>query len=215
MISSGTLLALIGLGQPLTLAAMLFYLISSTLAVASFVLLTELIERIYTPTDSVLALSMEFFALDDEKKESAGVAIPGAMAFLGLAFAACALIMAGLPPLSGFIAKFNILHQLLQTPMTGSNWLLLILLVVAGLSAIISLMRFGVRSFWTAQSAQSPRLKLTEAGPVLLLLSACISMAIFAGPVHALLERVATELQQTDRYVEQVLDTVAVSREVL
>ncbi len=215
VISSGTLLALIGLGQPLTLAAMLFYLISSTLAVASFVLLTELIERIYTPTDSVLALSMEFFALDDEKKESAGVAIPGAMAFLGLAFAACALIMAGLPPLSGFIAKFNILHQLLQTPMTGSNWLLLILLVVAGLSAIISLMRFGVRSFWTAQSAQSPRLKLTEAGPVLLLLSACISMAIFAGPVHALLERVATELQQTDRYVEQVLDTVAVSREVL
>ena len=212
VISSGTLLALIGLGQDLTLSAMLFYLLSSTLAVAAFVLLTELIERIYTPTDSVLALSMEFFALDGEKKESAGVVIPAAMAFLGLAFAACALIMAGLPPLSGFVAKFSILHQLLQTPMGRGDWALLVLLFIAGLSAIISLMRFGVRSFWTAHTSQSPRLKFSEASPILLLLMVCISMAILAGPLSALLERVADDLLQTSRYIEQVMQTIAISR---
>jgi len=215
VISSGTLLALIGYGESLTLSAMLFYLISSTLAVAAFILLTELIERIYTPVDSVLALSMEFFALDEEKKESAGVAIPAAMAFLGLTFAACALIMSGLPPLSGFIAKFSILHQLLQSRNDLASWLLLLLLMLAGLTAIISLMRFGVRSFWTAQSSQSPRLKLSEAGPVSLLLLLCIAMAIFAGPLNTLLERVADDLQQTDRYIEQVLNSQPVTKERL
>lgn len=209
VISSGTLLALVGYGENITLSAMLFYLISSTLAVAAFVLLTELIERIYTPADSVLALSMEFFAMDEEKKESAGVVIPAAMAFLGLTFAACALIMAGLPPLSGFIAKFSILHQLLQSRNDFSSWLLFALLIIAGLTAIISLMRFGVRSFWTAQAAQSPRLKISEASPVLALLLLCISMAILAAPLNSLLERVTDDLLQTNRYIEQVLSTAA------
>lgn len=208
VISSGTLLALIGYGEALTLSAMLYYLLSSTLAVAAFVLLTELIERIYTPADSVFALSMEFFAMEEEKQESAGVVIPAAMAFLGLTFVACALIMAGLPPLSGFIAKFSILHQLLQSKHNFASWILLILLIVAGLTAIISLMRFGVRSFWTAQTAQTPRLKISEASPVLILLLLCISMAALAAPLNTLLDRVADDLLQTSRYVEQVLSTL-------
>jgi len=212
VISSGTLLALMGYGEAITLSAMLFYLISSTLAVAAFVLLTELIERIYTPADSVFALSMEFFAMEEEKKESAGVVIPAAMAFLGLTFAACALIMSGLPPLSGFIAKFSILHQLLQSRNDIASWLLVILLIFAGLTAIISLMRFGVRSFWTAQAAQSPRLKMSEASPILLLLLLCITMTIMAGPLYALLDRVADDLLQTHRYIEQVLHTAPISR---
>lgn len=215
VISSGTLLALIGYGEHLTLSAMLFYLVSSTLAVAAFVLLTELIERIYTPADSVFALSMEFFAPEEEQHESAGVAIPAAMAFLGLTFAACALIISGLPPLSGFIAKFSILHQLLQSRNDFASWLFLLLLMLAGLTAIIALMRFGVRSFWTAQSSQSPRLKLSEAGPVSLLLLLCIALTIFAGPVHTLLERVADDLRQTERYIEQVLTSTTNSRESL
>lgn len=215
IISSGTLLALIGYGEALTLSAMLFYLLSSTLAVAAFVLLTELIERIYTPADSVFALSMEFFAPEEEKHESAGVAIPAAMAFLGLSFAACALIISGLPPLSGFISKFTILHQLLQSRNDLASWLFLALLMLAGLTAIISLMRFGVRSFWTAQSSQSPRLKVSEAGPVSLLLVLCILMAVLAGPLNALLLRVADDLQQTGRYIEQVLQAKPITKEPL
>lgn len=212
VISSGTLLALIGYGEAAILSALLFYLLSSTLAVAAFVLLTELIERIYTPADSVFALSMEFFAPEDEQRESAGVAIPGAMAFLGLAFAACALIMAGLPPLSGFIAKFSILHQLLQSRQDLSSWVFLFLLIFAGLTAIISLMRFGVRSFWTAQAAQSPHLKISEASPVLCLLLLAISMAVLAGPLFGLLDRVADDLLQTERYMHQVLEAAPVRR---
>src|SRR5690606_31869367 len=56
IISSGTLLALIGYGDAALLSSVLFYLISSTLAVAAFIMLTELTDRIYTPAASVLAL---------------------------------------------------------------------------------------------------------------------------------------------------------------
>jgi multicomponent K+:H+ antiporter subunit D len=48
IISSGTLLAVISFGQTALTSAALFYLLSSTLAVAAFMLLIELIERIAT-----------------------------------------------------------------------------------------------------------------------------------------------------------------------
>ena len=43
------------------------------------------------------------------EQEEVGVAIPGTLAVLGVCFAACGLLLAGLPPLSGFIAKFALL----------------------------------------------------------------------------------------------------------
>ena len=42
------------------------------------------------------------------------MAIPATMAILGLAFIGCALVIAGLPPLSGFIAKFALLTAALN-----------------------------------------------------------------------------------------------------
>jgi multicomponent K+:H+ antiporter subunit D len=36
------------------------------------------------------------------------------MAFLGVAFTVCALVTAGLPPLSGFVAKLAMLSALLE-----------------------------------------------------------------------------------------------------
>ncbi|MDX3775268.1 monovalent cation/H+ antiporter subunit D [Chromatiaceae bacterium AAb-1] len=211
VISSGTLLAAVGYGQPALISAALFYLLSSTLALAAFVLLIELIDRIRTPAASMLALTMEAFAIDDASKpESAGVAIPAAMAFLGLTFAACALIMAGLPPLSGFIAKFSIFATLLnennQQLHSPFSWVLLILIIVSGLAAIIALMRFGVRTFWST-SAVPPRLQITEAAPISVLLALCVTMTIAAGPLHGYLQRVAADLHQPQLYIDRVISS--------
>lgn len=216
VISSGTLLAAIGYGQPSLIGITLFYLISSTLAVSGLLLLIELVERIRTPSAAMLALTMEAFAVEDTPDEPVGVAIPGALAFLGLAFAACGLIITGLPPFSGFIAKFGLFHALLN-PGVGESmsplaWLLLPLVVVSGLAGIISLMRFGVRTFWTA-SVTPPRLQISEAAPISALLFLCVLLTVQAGPVVAYLERGSAMLHQPDAYIEQVLSAPVVTRE--
>ena len=218
IISSGTLLAAVGYGEQQVVGAALFYLLSSTLAVAAFMLLIELIERIRKPSAAMLALTMEAFAIDNDPEESAGVIIPAAMAFLGLAFVACALIIAGLPPLSGFVAKFTLFHALLNpSGMFIDNlytagplaWTMLALIILSGLAAIISLMRFGVRTFWSSD-ATTPRLQLTEAMPVSILLLLCISMTVLAGPTSAYLDRTASALHEPSQYIERVMSIAPV-----
>ena len=41
-----------------------------------------------------------------------GQIIPWTMAFLGLSFIACALLIIGMPPLSGFIGKLSLISAL-------------------------------------------------------------------------------------------------------
>lgn len=210
IISSGTLLTLLGYHQPQTLGAALFYLISSTLAVSCFVLLIELMERIRTPTTNFLALTMEALAIQSTEEETAGIAVPAAMAFLGLVFMGSALIIAGLPPLSGFIAKFSIFHGLLH-PTSGEigwiGWLFMALVILSGMAAIIALMRFGVRTFWSITAPIPPRITLTEGLPVLALLLLAVSMTFAAGPVRGYLDRVAADQNNPQRYIQQVLTT--------
>lgn len=214
IISSGTLLAVISYGQASLTSAALFYLLSSTLAVAAFMLLIELIERIRNPAAAMLALTMEAFAIEDEPGESAGVAVPGALAFLGLAFAGCALIMAGLPPLSGFIAKFSIFHALLtehaETTLGYSGWTLLTLIVVSGFASVMALMRFGVRTFWASPVSKTPRLQITEAAPIFALVLICVLFTVQAGPLKRYLDRTAASLHTPQVYIQQVLAQPAV-----
>lgn len=215
IISSGTLLAVISFGQAAMTSAALFYLLSSTLAVAAFMLLIELIERIRNPAAAMLALTMEAFAIEDEPEESAGLPIPGALAFLGLAFAGCSLIMAGMPPLSGFIAKFAIFHSLLtehaETSLGYSGWTLLVLIVISGLAGVIALMRFGVRTFWAAPITRAPHLQVTEAAPIFALLLLCVLFTVQAGPLRRYLDRTAAGLHEPHQYIQQVLSKPAVS----
>ncbi|WP_193073597.1 monovalent cation/H+ antiporter subunit D [Pseudomonas sp. FME51] len=219
IISSGTLLAAIGYGEQKVIAAALFYLVSSTLAVAAFMLLMELVERIRKPSAAMLALTMEAFAIDDAPEESAGVVIPAAMAFIGLSFVACALIIAGLPPLSGFLAKFALFHALLNPTglFTGNlysagplAWSMLGLIIASGLAAIISLMRFGVRTFWASADAKAPRLQLSEALPVSMLLLLCVIISVAAGPASSYMERTSAVLHEPQLYIDRVLSSPAV-----
>src|SRR5690606_15555436 len=73
LVSSGTLLAALGLANPAVTAGALYYLVSSTLTVAAFFLLVELIERGQDPAANLLAVTMEAYGDDDEEEQEAEV----------------------------------------------------------------------------------------------------------------------------------------------
>jgi len=207
--SSGTLLAVIGTGEGGALAAALFYLVGSTLGVAALYLLVELVERAREPGAEILAVTAAaFLGAEDEgegPEEEVGVAIPATMALLGLAFLLCALLLAGLPPLPLYLAKFGILAALLAAePVPGAAWAILALLMLSGLAAIIAVGRAGVRIFW-ATTRTVPRVRVVEMAPVALLLGLCLWLTIAAGPAMRYMNDAAQALRAPAPYLDNVL----------
>jgi len=218
LVSSGTLLAAIGLSQTGVTAGALFYLVSSTLTISAFFLLIELVERGQDTLANVLAVTQEAFGEGEEDEEveaEVGVTIPGTLAILGISFGLCAILLAGLPPLPGFLAKFAMLTAMFNPAGLGgagteaeigqATWWLTALLIVSGLSALIAMSRAGIRAFWAPVDAVVPRVLLIEILPVGLLLAATVALTVQAGPVMRFMEATAEGLHQPWSYVEKVM----------
>jgi multicomponent K+:H+ antiporter subunit D len=209
LVSSGTLLAVIGTGDTAATAAALYYLVASTLGVGALYLLIELVERAREPGADILAVTAAAFLGADEEpapEEEVGVAIPASMALLGLSFACCALLLAGLPPLPAFVAKLALLGALLAPdPVPPAAWALLALLSLSGLAAIIAMGRAGVRIFWATQRSV-PRVRVIEMAPVAVLLGLCFALTVAAAPAMRYLQDTAQALHAPRAYIEGVLE---------
>ncbi len=217
LISSGTLLTSMGLVQTDITAGALFYLVSSTLAISALFMLIELIERGQSMAASVLAVTMEAFGYQDEETENeeiVGVVIPRTLAVLGTCFAACAILLIGLPPLSGFIAKFVILSALFNpdmlsqaTNISAASWWFTALLILSGLATLIAMSRSGIHTFWAPSvDTPLPRVLLIEIVPIAALLCVTLILTIQAGPVMRFMEATATNLHTPQPYIEGVIN---------
>ena len=207
----------------------------STCAISALFLLIELIERSREGTDSPpLAETTaegtpfafepiepldprvpEGVNLDDMERALIGRAIPASMAFLGLAFIFCTLLIAGVPPLSGFVAKFAVLSALLNPSGLGAGdgqpgtaqWALLALLIASGLASTIALSRTGIRYFWAPQERPAPRLRVIECVPIMLLLGVCIVLTAKGDAVLRYAQATAEALHRPGPYIEAVLSS--------
>ncbi|MGF6108788.1 monovalent cation/H+ antiporter subunit D [Pseudomonas frederiksbergensis] len=232
LVSAGILLSAIGFAQPNLIGAALFYLVSSTLALSALFLLAELIERsrsvnempLYDDGD-LLPRPMESLQppkginLDDEQKAVVGQVIPWTMAFLGLSFIACSLLIIGMPPLSGFIGKLGLLSALLNplgignsgdVPISNAAWGLLALLILSGLASLIAFSRLGIQRFWTPEERPSPLLRRFECVPIIVLLGLSIALTFKAEPLLRYTQAAADALNNPQQYVMAVLGTRAV-----
>jgi multicomponent K+:H+ antiporter subunit D len=177
--------------------------------VSALFLLAELMERGRVPGADILGLTAEAFVEPDEAlepEEEVGVAIPAAMALLGVSFAGCALMLAGLPPLAGFIGKFALLDSLLHAERVSSaSWVMLALLIASGLAAIIGMGRVGIRRFWASSGESVPRVRVIELAPIVLLLALCAALTIEAASAMRYLDDAARALHAPRGYIDRVL----------
>jgi multicomponent K+:H+ antiporter subunit D len=144
-----------------------------------------------------------------ESGEDVGIAIPAAMAFLGMIFVCCALLVSGLPPLPGFLAKFALLSVVLHSVAADhapiSTWVICGTIVLSGFASLIALSRMGMRLFWSVTARTRPRLRLLEAAPVAALVLLCLGLTASSEPVTRYLEEAARSLHQPETYIRSVL----------
>lgn len=237
IVSSGTLLAAFGFGSAALMAAALFYLVVSTLAVSALFLLADLMERSREPDTAhaplhddepgdapryVAAPHRMGRGTPGEEDVPVGKAMPAPMAVLGLGFAAAALLIAGMPPLPGFLAKFAMMTAILDVRTDGGivpgvsvgSWMLVAFLIVSGLFATIALSRAGIRYFWAPPDRAVPRLMPIEVAPIAALLLLCAILVVRADPVLRYAQAAAQGLLAPTGYIEAVMSAKPVPRPV-
>jgi len=229
LLSSGTVLAAGSFGQNLLTAGMLYYLPGSTLAVGALFLLGDVLDRWRSPDQGAdpyeaaeeaapfLNARLEqtqAFNLDENEEALVGRPIPAATAFIGLAFIGCTLVLAGMPPLPGFLGKFAMLNALLNPLGLASSagqqpglpgWTFLAVLVGSGFLALTALTRAGIAHFWASQGRRQLRVGLAEGAPIGALVLACVLLAVAAGPALQFTQAAADALHAPGGYVQAVL----------
>ncbi len=215
VVSAGTLLCAVGLGGASALGSALFYLIPSTIAASLLFLLADIVQRWRAGATVVdeapflnAALESEDINLDDEGDPLVALPFPASTALLGMAFLACALLVAGLPPLPSFIGKLGMLSAAVVESGThgrARTWIFVATLLASAVLVLLALMRTGIRIFWSEPRHERPHVRAAEGVSVLGLLGATVALTIAAGPAMAAANAAARSLYERNSYIEAVL----------
>ncbi len=198
--SIGTLLIAISLFNTLAWAAALYYLVHSTLIGAVFYLVAGWIT-------SQRGAFKDHFQVSLQMKQHK---------VLSLVFLLIALIMAGLPPFSGFLGKVFILQATAGSPHQG---LIIATLLIVSLLSILAFTRIGFILFWRATKSkvnpESAEFKLYQGLPeqaparndttVYLLLTGLVLYSVCAGPIQQYMFQTAAQIQKQDLYERSIL----------
>src|SRR5690606_9415140 len=137
-------------------AGALLYLVVATFAAGALFLLKDIIDQALPAEAQVLAISLEFYGEDDEEEidedEEVSPRVPTGAALISWCFAIVALVLAGLPPLAGFLSKFVMISSAFAAveepnPLT---WWFAAAVIASGLLVLIAMVRNGINIFWTS-----------------------------------------------------------------
>lgn len=212
MISSGTMIAIVGTGDGQALAGAVFYLAGSTLAAGALYLVAEMLSRGRADAESDEAPVFEDEYQDplDSAEQEIGLVIPATTAVIGGFFLVCTLILAGVPPLAGFIGKLAVFDGLLQDA-GAQSWrtgLMIGVLTLSSFGVLIGLVRFGMDALWVPADETPPAVRAPEFVAVAGLLAACLALTIWGEAAFAYAQHTAEWLVRPDAYVVNVLGRV-------
>lgn len=169
-------------------AAAIFYLTHHILVKASLFYVADELER--------GSGSRDLRSMQSDQARS------GALATL---FLLAALSLAGLPPLSGFLAKVGLFEATLE----ARSWWILGVLAVASfftLASMLKVWRFAFEEGTSGSHSGGPKLRLV---PVWLLAGGSLLMVVAAGPVYEFAEATAGQLLDVNSYTSAVLAGLA------
>lgn len=197
--SVGTLFIAFGINSPASISAGLYYLPHTTFATAALFLLAD-------------TISSRRGIMADRLNPGPTIA---SSRLLGGLFLVIAMLIAGLPPFSGFLGKLMLLKS--ATAHSALAWLMGFVLV-GGLLAMIALARTGSLIFYKANAAyiEEPSSHHALVAPyqtpdsreliaIIGLLTLCIMMSIWAEPIVVFTLATADQLLTPQHYIEAVL----------
>ncbi len=198
--SIGTLLTAIAMSNTQAWSGALYYLVHSTLIGAAFYLFCGWITSQRGDFKDHLKVAPRI------KQEKAAM----------LTYFLIAMMMAGLPPFSGFLGKVFILQATVEASYQG--WIIGVVLVVSLLS-IIALTRVGFILFWRASAPEEDPIHpayilyraLPERAPprndqvIYLLLAGLIAYVVFAAPIQHYTLSTAQQIQDHALYQHSIL----------
>jgi multicomponent K+:H+ antiporter subunit D len=214
LVSAGTLLLAVAYNAPGVTTGALYYVVIATLASGALFLLKDVIDQILPAEAQILAVSLELYGDEDEQlvdDQEVSRASPVAAMVVTWCFAVAALVLAGLPPLSGFLAKFVMISSAFAAEGApgSATWWFTGAMIVSGLFVLIAMLRNGINIFWTSMPEGPIHLRALEITPIVGLLLLCVLLALVAGPAMAYLGDTANFLHQPASYIEAVLKTPA------
>ena len=184
----------LALFSTLAIAGAIFFIIHNILAKANLFLIAGLVERIKGSSDlSAVGGVYQNFPV------------------LSLLFLIPAFSLAGLPPLSGFWAKF----LLIKAGFELDAYLITAVAIITGLLTLYSMMKIWNNIFWAkAPSAAAPETFSSEwlffrkykslIGPVILMAAATFFIGLYSEPLMKYALIAAEQLMQPSTYIEAV-----------
>lgn len=191
IVSVGTLVALVAIQNVAATAALLYYLVHSTIVCAVLFLLADLIAH-------------QRGKVADRLVAGRAVAQPF---LLGISFVIAALTVVGMPPLSGFVGKIWILKSTLDSEKGMVFWPIYLL---SSLALLVAISRAGTSLFWDRKFKESEAVEGIKAHPLkvtamLLLLVCSPLMVIFAGPISDFMLATSEQLFDINTSINNVL----------
>ncbi len=186
----GYMIVGLALFTPLSLAATLFFLVQHICTKSALFMVSGLVRK---QTGSF------------DLREIGGL-YQGAPLLAGL-FLLAALSLAGIPPLSGFWAKYGLVRAGLEAGEYG----IVIVALAVGMLTLYSMTKIWAEAFWKKHPKGKTTTRLTPAaarsllGPLVILVGLVLTLGLAAGPLYEVANRAALELLNPQLYIQTVL----------